>query len=404
MFNSKERKTFVLRNFIVSCYDFQKGLFTFRKKWASFPVQDFIKELNLFITVYKIPLPTVLYSEEDMKRDFAKLKKLQLSQVLVSQPWEHRLVYDGRNLVFRGEGKEETKSASPLVLNNLRKGNVCSHYFSLGARLSVPFRSKSVKDIWTNPELREQALRFFKFRHRTYPEAVSSACFVRSLQNNLCSANAFRPSAAKGLYEMFQAQTIYDFSMGWGDRLIGALASNCVQVYVGTDPNQDNRSIYNSILKSLSHQNPKLVTHLYALPAEELLIHQKFPEFFDMVFTSCPYFHTEKYASGTSHESLQSWYRYKTVQQWLDDFIFPTLLFSWKALKAGGILAINIADCSISNQRVYLCEPINTFLDKTLAMQPLGAIGYKMSRRYGTNLVRNELAYAEPIWIWRKSN
>src|SRR5438045_9313998 len=80
---------------------------------------------------------------------------------------------------------------------------------------------------------------------------------------------------------------------------------------------------------------------------------------FDLAYTSTPYFNCERYAAGTEHESLQSWKRYPTVEEWIRGFLFPALDNAIECLRAGGLLAINIADFMSNGQRYQLCDPMN---------------------------------------------
>jgi hypothetical protein len=63
-------------------------------------------------------------------------------------------------------------------------------------------------------------------------------------------ASQFRPSAAKALYDHFNAECVLDFSSGWGDRLNGAMSAQSVKKYIGIDPNNN---LYNSYNKQIEH-------------------------------------------------------------------------------------------------------------------------------------------------------
>ncbi len=57
----------------------------------------------------------------------------------------------------------------------------------------------------------------------------------------------FKPSLLVGLAKFFETYRILDISSGWGDRLIGAIASS--ECYSGTDPNKALQPGYHEIIK-----------------------------------------------------------------------------------------------------------------------------------------------------------
>ena len=61
------------------------------------------------------------------------------------------------------------------------------------------------------------------------------------LRKYICAQ--FKPNVAKMFYDMNEAKTVLDFSMGWGDRLAGAFASETVEHYVGLDSTKRKSSL-----------------------------------------------------------------------------------------------------------------------------------------------------------------
>ena len=122
-------------------------------------------------------------------------------------------------------------------------------------------------------------------------------------------ASQFPPAVAKELYNLFDAKHVFDFSMGWGDRLAGFHASNA-ESYYGTDPNI-------AVFKNYENQNKLYGTNKKTIfknsPAEDLDLSDSE---FDMVFTSPPYFDVEQYSTDES----QSWQRYGSdIDAWLNN-------------------------------------------------------------------------------------
>ena len=66
--------------------------------------------------------------------------------------------------------------------------------------------------------------------------------------------STFKPKLEKFFIEFFKARKILDLSSGWGDRLIGAMASD-IDCYHGFDPNPCLHPNYKKIIKTLkNHQ------------------------------------------------------------------------------------------------------------------------------------------------------
>lgn len=214
-------------------------------------------------------------------------------------------------------------------------------------------------------------------------------------------ASQFRPAIAKEIYEYFGAKDVLDLSSGWGDRLAGFYAANCTRSYIGIDPNPKTWQIYHKQAEAYSKLTTPKKVHFINKPAEDVQL----PEaIVDMVFTSPPYFNTEMYDKDSAKKENQSFARYNSVQRWMEGFLKPTLRMAYKALKPGGIMAINIADVTIGkNQRYNVCDDMNDFIKDELGMKWVDEIGMRMSQRPNSNRYNGQgTVLVEPIWIWRK--
>ena len=67
-------------------------------------------------------------------------------------------------------------------------------------------------------------------------EDLSPKSVMEVLRLGTYIATQFKPIVAKTIYNMTDAKTVLDTSMGWGDRLAGFFASNATH-YIGCDPN-----------------------------------------------------------------------------------------------------------------------------------------------------------------------
>lgn len=216
--------------------------------------------------------------------------------------------------------------------------------FTEGARLAARYHTRpSVIQSWAQ----EKAA-----RHLTYVDAlghpepdgslgahtVREAVF-RSREFKECTQ--FKPTLAKFVYERTKATRVLDFSAGWGDRLLGALATPAIKKYHGYDPNPALVEGHTAILDRWGRRNFKVVCE----PAEQA----KFSGKFDLVFSSPPFFDVETYtdAPGQSTQGRHS------LNAWLVEFLFPVLSKAWAALDAGGHMVLHLND----GKGLQMCEP-----------------------------------------------
>jgi SAM-dependent methyltransferase len=214
-------------------------------------------------------------------------------------------------------------------------------------------------------------------------------------------ASQFRPAIAKEIYEYFGAKDVLDFSSGWGDRLAGFYAASCTESYIGIDPNPKTFEVYWKQADAYSKLTTPKKVHFINKPAEDV----KLPDaIVDMVFTSPPYFNTEIYDKSSEKCENQSFKRYNSVDGWLNGFMLPTLNMAYKALKPGGILAVNIADIYHGPKNtVRVCDPMNDYIHEQLGMKWVDEIGMRLSQRPNSNrFAGSGSVFVEPIWIWQK--
>lgn len=157
------------------------------------------------------------------------------------------------------------------------------------------------------------------------------------------SCTTFRPVVAKAMFS--GARRILDPCMGWGDRLLGALSMDDVEVYVGTDPNAKLTRRYASMARGL---RPSCTVHALCQAFEDTPPMDVDPEHpankyapFDVVATSPPFFDREVYVEGDPQQSLE---RYPRMDAWIRGFLQPLLRMSLERLCVGGTVQLAIAD------------------------------------------------------------
>jgi len=153
----------------------------------------------------------------------------------------------------------------------------------------------------------------------------------------------FRPTAAAALYDVFVdkdsplegtvAGTVWDPSMGYGGRLLGAIAAGVN--YIGTDPCIPTYEGLQNILKDYGNQYNTYELHRQGsetfIPEDESL---------DFVFTSPPYFGWEAYGDEPEQSSI----KFSTSDMWKEKFLKQTIANAHKGLKTGKYLALNVAN------------------------------------------------------------
>jgi hypothetical protein len=157
-------------------------------------------------------------------------------------------------------------------------------------------------------------------------------------------ASNFPPGTAKAIYNHFTPEggRVWDMSMGFGGRMLGAMASSKVMGYYGTDPSTKTFMGLQELEKFLSRQRNSYQYCLLLNRGSEDQIPptgETWPPI-DFCFTSPPYFNTEKYA----REDTQSFLRYPYQDTWARNFLGGTFRNCASILKPGGHVAVNIAN------------------------------------------------------------
>jgi hypothetical protein len=123
--------------------------------------------------------------------------------------------------------------------------------------------------------------------------------------------------------------------------LLGAWAAKNVTEYLGMDPNTETHNNAHKLINFLTNYYPNLnKTDVLCIGSQEFTkeAYPQYYKYFDLAFTSPPYFDTEVY----SHEDTQSCNMFRTYDAWVKEFFRPTIHNTIDALKDDGIFSINI--------------------------------------------------------------
>ncbi len=145
----------------------------------------------------------------------------------------------------------------------------------------------------------------------------------------------FRTTIILSLLKFFNVKKYLDPSAGWGDRLIGAIAYGCE--YTGVDPSVCMNPIYHQIIRELV---PKSQQDRYQIIQSGFEVVEVKENYYDLVFTSPPFFDFELYENNNA----QSISQFNTLDKWLNGFLYKLIEKSHAALVVGGHLGLYISD------------------------------------------------------------
>ena len=221
--------------------------------------------------------------------------------------------------------------------------------------------SNSLKDRFFDDRKLKRAIRIcFEMRegnNLVYPTALRRALELVTGEN----IQNFKPQNARAISEYLCPVlwgNVYDYSAGYGGRLLGISCSNMKYNYIGVDPNTETveyLNYYNTLLNEAVGVKGNIVQSV----SEEYQ-----PTDIDLAFSSPPYFNLEKY----SDEDTQCMVRYKTLDDWFNGYVTPTIEHIYRGLNREGLFATNIADYKTYGQK----EPIKVVEDWIKTAERIG--------------------------------
>ena len=382
-------------------HDFYLNKGEFRYCTEKYGKEEFRLTIAQYVSEKRPPFPFRKLSYEEMVENFQKLQRVDYTKFITPKDQiENEVIekYDDYKYEFQtcGQGLIDTPSTY----------NICSDYFMNHLRLrcgsygfmapAQVWEQGTPKQIWSSIG--------GLWRGVNSAEDLSPKSVMEVLRLGTYIATQFKPIVAKVIYNMTDAKTVLDTSMGWGDRLAGFFASNATH-YIGCDPNPNTFKVYSEMIGEYSKMSPGKTTQIYRCGAEDLP--WETIENVDCAFTSPPYFATERYNEGGEFEKDQSWSKFSEYERWRDEFYLPVALNSFNALSEKGFLMTNIMDPKIKNVRYYSCDELVDHLQPDF----LGQIGMRiMQRPQGKNKFETKEAlvefmnklYIENVWCFGK--
>jgi len=258
------------------------------------------------------------------------------------------------------------------ILNFSATYNSISDAFMNRERMKCSYdRSPSPITMWNDQTDLKQILSPMWRLHPDCGMPLKNNMYIEGIRVGAYFATQFKPSVAKAFYDFTKSKKVLDTSSGWGDRMTGFFASNADEYY-GMDPNGDLHETYHKMAVQynqwLGTEKPKSEfgdnwfsvegkkkVKIYRSPAEDLPW-DEIPNDIDIMFSSPPYFATERYAEGSKYEEDQSWSRYNSYEEWRDGFYLPVMKKAFDKLSPGGWLMVNIMDPKVKGNRYKACD------------------------------------------------
>lgn len=202
-------------------------------------------------------------------------------------------------------------------------------------------RYLSPMDVFRDDDLLKAAIRrAFKIWPTRYPANASSLRRMLKTFPSAASVSNYRPAIARAVISRFSrpGARVVDFCAGYGGRLLGALAAD--RFYLGIEPNGHQIRGFERMQRAIVKEGFRLPGTKFVQGAAEQHLADLPAGFADLVYSSPPFFNWEKYSGG----ALQSFKRYPTYDLWQAKFLNPVIKYSFRVLRKGGFMAINVTN------------------------------------------------------------
>lgn len=286
-----------------------------------------------------------------------------------------------KNAINKYNKVKQTKCKKTKPLSRIGLETLDRYFLDLRlktkTRVGISFYD-AMKDSKIKEYLTEKVLQIYSYKNiNTKEELIKHQYYVFRLYYG--TVTQFRPAQALKVYcELNPKIGILDFSCGWGGRCLAAMALNIP--YIGIDTNTSLKHAYEKMINDI---NPNANVRLIFQPSETI----DFSKFeYDLIFTSPPYLLLEKY---------QHMPKYSSSNDFNETFFRPVVLNSWKYLKTGGNLALNMPN--------EMYEFIKNELPTIKKKMKMPISNRHPDVKKGMSKVKKTEKY-EYIYIWHKTN
>lgn len=268
-----------------------------------------------------------------------------------------------------------------IVSNDKLYSKLANSFFPHMFDVQVEGMKHTPKEAFFKPEILQTVLYYVYKWYGPDPDFQDIRAGIRLAAKTQCVTN-FKPSSAKCLYDFYgQGMKIFDYSLGFGGRLVGALASQCSD-YIGVDVNSVNFPLYEKVIKNYAFDLKELDTPggilkssycfksgsmhniekrimLFDCGSEDFRF-DVFKNYFDISFSSPPYFTKEHY----SNDPRQCFNRFPGIEGWKEGYWRQTIRNQFFMLKPGGRMIVNISDVRVGGKIIPLREITEKLLEE----------------------------------------
>lgn len=262
----------------------------------------------------------------------------------------------------------QSLDSSNFNIENRNVSKILDYFFQdLIYRAKSKNGKYSPNEVLNNDQLLESALKYIE-EHRNFYHNKSD---ITNLKDFFFSSSMvgkitnFNPVIARKILECYipiKGATIFDYSCGFGSRMLGTLASPNHYQYIGVDPYTElcERLLLFSdwIQDTLKNNNKPIILNKESEEFVPFLYEQ-----IDFSFSSPPYFN-EIYTDSTT----QSYIKYPTYEEWKNNYMKNTILNIYRYTKANGIHAVNLQDTkriSIIEDWIKIATKIGFILEES---------------------------------------
>lgn len=200
----------------------------------------------------------------------------------------------------------------------------------------------SVRSMMT-PEALKKAILLNAQMHSTPYKSEIRRTLV--LSGGLASVTKYRAGLSKYLTKRYSAEVVLDPCIGWGGRMIGALAAGAN--YIGCEPDPNTFRGLQAILKDIA-----ATADIANVPAEDR-IPKLSSECADMILTSPPYYALEMYTAGDqSVKPAMSW------ETWVSEWLRPLVRECLRCLRPEGKSCWSVKNFKIGSRAYPLADVI----------------------------------------------
>ena len=259
------------------------------------------------------------------------------------------------------------------VTNETRIGNKFVDYFTFLPRLeTISKKGMSYFDFIEDTEYHKKKYIQNLLNYQRGDDKY--VALYRIFKLHCGSIGLFKPLTAMEIYTRFKPKSVLDPTMGWGGRLVGACALD-VPNYIGIDTNKSLKEPYKNMVKTLKELGTQ--TNIKLMFKDALKVDYSKLDY-DCVFTSPPYYNIEIY-EGT---------KYKTDEEWDENFYIPLFTQTYKHLKRGGHFILNIP------KKLY----------ENVCLDLLGKANIKipLKKKAHPKNKNTEQDYTEFLYVWTK--